>query len=74
MQTGNFTFTARSIPECESFLKLKYQDNSFLKIDKFFENTIIRLMIFLNNVACHIEVKKNPIRTMQLKGLHFLKT
>lgn len=37
MQTGNFTFTARSIPECESFLKLKYQDDSFLTIDKFFE-------------------------------------
>ena len=37
MQTGRFTFTARSVPDCEEFLKLNYQDEGYLKIDEFFE-------------------------------------
>lgn len=35
MQTGRFSITARSVPDCEAFLKLKYNDNDFLKIEDF---------------------------------------
>ena len=35
MQTGDFSITVTSTPACEAFLKLKYQDDTFLKLEDF---------------------------------------
>ena len=40
MQTGRFSITARSVPDCEAFLKLKYNDNDFLKIEDFIKEPL----------------------------------